>query len=221
MTPNPQGMLFVATDVAPQDEADFNQWYDREHVEERARIEGFISAARYQAVGAGRKYLGLYRTTGLDAFTSPAYRAAFGRQTAWSVTNLDRMVEPMRRVCSVGATVGQGSGSRLSVLTLAETSGTSDVAALQATAARTGARLSSLPGFVQSYLLLPDAGLSSPLPRENPANRRLLPMWVVETSHAVADADAVAEAASAFGTSADQAVAYALGWKLFSSEFAA
>lgn len=218
MTTKPQGMLFVATDVAQQDEAEFNQWYDREHVEERARIEGFISAARYQAVGAGRKYLGLYRTTDLDAFTSPAYRAAFGRQTAWSVTNLDRMVDPMRRVCAVGATVGQGTGSRLSVLTLPAAP---DTAALHETAAKTGAGLSSLPGFVQSYLLLPDAGLSSPLPKENPANRSLLPMWVVETSHAAADADAVAEAVGAFGTSADQVVAYALAWKLFSSEFAA
>ena len=218
MNPKTQGMLFVATDVSAQDEADFNQWYDHEHVEERARIEGFISAARYQAVGTGRKYLGLYRTTGLDAFTSPAYRAAFGRQTAWSVTNLDRMVDPMRRVCAVGATVGQGSGSRLSVLTLSETT---DTAALLETAASTGARLASLPGFVQSYLLMPDTGLSSPLPMENVDRRSLLPMWVVETSHAPADADAVAEAHTAFGTTADQAVAYALGWKLFSSEFAA
>ncbi|MGT2490589.1 hypothetical protein ACU4GD_08835 [Cupriavidus basilensis] len=39
----PQGMLFVASNVDAADEADFNQWYDREHVEERARIEGFIS----------------------------------------------------------------------------------------------------------------------------------------------------------------------------------
>lgn len=47
MTGSPNGMLFVATDVAAQDEADFNQWYDREHVEERVRVPGFLSGTRY------------------------------------------------------------------------------------------------------------------------------------------------------------------------------
>ena len=43
----PNGMLFVACDVDPAFETDFNRWYDREHVEERVRIPGFLSGARY------------------------------------------------------------------------------------------------------------------------------------------------------------------------------
>ena len=42
MNDSQNGMLFVATDVATQDDADFNRWYDREHVEERVRVPGFI-----------------------------------------------------------------------------------------------------------------------------------------------------------------------------------
>ena len=131
MTIQPQGMLFVATDIDPSHEAEFNQWYDREHVEERARIEGFISAARYQSLSeksGGRKYLGLYRTESLGAFTSAAYKAAFGQQTEWSVTNLGRMVDPMRRVCAVAGSVGQGSGRNLSVVTLAAAPDTAKLA---------------------------------------------------------------------------------------------
>jgi hypothetical protein len=33
-------------------------------------ISGFLSGTRYQAVDAERKYLGLYETVSLEAFTS-------------------------------------------------------------------------------------------------------------------------------------------------------
>ena len=58
-TPGPHGLLFVATDVEPADDADFNRWYDREHVAERVRVPGFLSGARYVSIEGGRRYLGL------------------------------------------------------------------------------------------------------------------------------------------------------------------
>lgn len=111
-----EGMLFVAPEVGAADEADLDDRYDHGHVEERAHIDGFVSAARYRSVRGGRRHLGLYRTQSLKAFTSPACRAAFGKQTARSATNLGRMVDPMRRVCAVtpGIGLGQGGGSWLS-----------------------------------------------------------------------------------------------------------
>ena len=33
----------------PSDEAEFNRWYDREHLEERVAIDGFLEARRYVA----------------------------------------------------------------------------------------------------------------------------------------------------------------------------
>lgn len=50
MNDSQNGMLFVATDVATQDDADFNRWYDREHVEERVRVPGFLSGTRYRVL---------------------------------------------------------------------------------------------------------------------------------------------------------------------------
>lgn len=47
---HPHGMLFVATNVAAENEADFNQWYDHEHVAERVAIDGF---QRHALSGAG------------------------------------------------------------------------------------------------------------------------------------------------------------------------
>ena len=39
-------------DIDPSDEADFNRWYDREHLEERVAIDGFLEARRYVARSA-------------------------------------------------------------------------------------------------------------------------------------------------------------------------
>ena len=57
-SPTLPGILFVWTSADPEHERDFNRWYDREHVEERVRIPGFVSGTRYQSVRGPRKYLG-------------------------------------------------------------------------------------------------------------------------------------------------------------------
>ena len=212
------GLLFVACDVDPAaDEADFNRWYDREHVEERVRIPGFLSGARYFSLEGGRRYLGLYRTASLEVFRSTGYRAAFERQTPWSIANLDRMRDPIRRVCAVRAVTGFGSGSHIAVLPLEVAT---DAAALAERAAEAGRRLAGQPGFVQSFLLQPDVALSTPLPRESSEGRVLQPMLVVETSGA--DAARAARATAAAALDADPASGWllALGWKLHAGELA-
>jgi len=212
------GMLFVASDVEPADEADFNRWYDQEHVEERVRIPGFLSGARYFSLEGGRKYLGLYRTESLAVFGSPGYRAAFEKQTPWSLANLDRMRQPVRRVCAVHAVTGFGSGSHVVVLPLAAAA---DADALVQGAERIGQQFKKeQAGFVQSYLLVPDAALSTPLPRESTEGRVLQPMLVIETSSA--DAARAARAAAASALDADPATGWllSLGWKLGAGELA-
>ncbi len=44
-----KGMLLTSMDVDAADEAEFNRWYDSEHLEERVAIEGFLEARRYVA----------------------------------------------------------------------------------------------------------------------------------------------------------------------------
>jgi len=217
MTIHAPGMLYVASDVSAEHDADFNAWYDQEHVEERARIEGFVSAARYEVLGAGKRYLGLYRTESLDSFTTPAYRAAFGRQTPWSVKNLDRMLDPMRRVFAVTASVGEGTGSFLSVSTL-ELVQTDP--RLEEQALTWGLMLNRTPGFVRSYLLMPDALLSTPLPREAQEGRQLKPLLVIETSGQAANEAALAMVLQGSGNHIGHSTQYALKWKLYSHELA-
>src|SRR6201988_2632280 len=44
-----QGMLLTSMDIDSLHEAEFNRWYDREHLEERVAIDGFLEARRYIA----------------------------------------------------------------------------------------------------------------------------------------------------------------------------
>jgi hypothetical protein len=54
------GLLMLWTDVDAEHEAEFNRWYDEEHIERLLRVPGFLSASRYVAVKGGPKYLAMY-----------------------------------------------------------------------------------------------------------------------------------------------------------------
>ena len=41
-------IMVVMMQVAPADAAEFNRWYDEEHLRERLEIPGYISARRFQ-----------------------------------------------------------------------------------------------------------------------------------------------------------------------------
>lgn len=207
---HPHGMLFVATNVAAENEADFNQWYDHEHVAERVAIDGFLSGTRYQALDAERKYLGLYETRSLETFTSADYYAAFTRQTPWSVKNLERMIKPMRRVCAITQQHGQGSGSHLAVLTLQAGIETATLNAWQQ-------QVATVPGYIASRLLTPDTTLSTPLPQEDRGQRAMQPMLLLSCSCADACQTLAAAAAQALNARAEF---YALSWQLTKQEMA-
>lgn len=209
MMTQPHGMLFVATSVGAEDEADFNQWYDHEHVEERVAITGFLRGTRYQAIHAERKYLGLYETDSLEAFTSADYHAAFTCQTAWSVKNLQKMINPMRRVSAVTHIHGKGTGNNLAVVTLNAVDFTALTAWQQ--------QVSQTPGYISSCLLTPDTDLSSPLPMESKDNRQMLPMLLIHCSDAQG-CDRLASAAAERLTGEVQH--YALSWQLTKQELA-
>lgn len=110
--------LLVWTDIADEDEADFNRWYDREHMAERIGIPGFTLARRFRSTDGDRPYLALYQTTSLDTFYSDAYRQVFSNQTDWSYRTFARMVNTVRRVGAIEARYGKGEGGFLGLFTL-------------------------------------------------------------------------------------------------------
>ena len=48
------GLLMVWTDIDAEHEAEFNRWYDEEHITRLLAVPGFLCAARYVALKGGR-----------------------------------------------------------------------------------------------------------------------------------------------------------------------
>jgi hypothetical protein len=110
------GMLLTSMDVDPADEPEFNRWYDREHLEERVAIDGFLEARRYVAHTASPKYLSLYSTETFEVLDSPADRTALASQTDWSRKNISRFRNMIRAVARITISRGQGRGAALGLI---------------------------------------------------------------------------------------------------------
>ncbi|WP_346295242.1 hypothetical protein LRC39_18640 [Rhodopseudomonas sp. P1] len=155
-----QGMLLTSMDIAPEDEADFNRWYDREHIAERVAIDGFVEARRYVALQAAPKYLGLYSTERFEVLSSDAYRTALANQTEWSKRNIAKFKNMIRGVARITLSRGQGRGAVLGLVRIRPVASQED-------ALRTGlsAKLDPLPldGIISMHLLENDPALSRPL----------------------------------------------------------
>jgi hypothetical protein len=68
-----KALLMVQVEIDPADDEEFNKWYDEEHVPEKLRTPGFISARRFRSAEVNTKYLVIYELENPDAATTPAY----------------------------------------------------------------------------------------------------------------------------------------------------
>ena len=160
-----KGMLLTSMDIDSADEAEFNRWYDREHLEERVAIDGFLEARRYVAHQGSPKYLSLYSTATFDVLDSPAYRTALANQTAWSKANIARFKNMIRAVARITVSRGQGRGAALGIIRLRPTKASEDK--LRA-ALREKLEPGKLDGIISMHLIESDPALSKPL-TDNPS----------------------------------------------------
>lgn len=70
----PEAVLFSQMQPGVEWEAEFNTWYDHEHVPVRLALPGFLGARRYTAVQGSPKYAVVYYLAGLHALETPGYR---------------------------------------------------------------------------------------------------------------------------------------------------
>lgn len=160
-----KGMLLTSMNVDAADEAEFNRWYDREHLEERVAIPGFLEARRYVAHAGNPKYLSLYSTETFEVLDGPAYRTALANQTAWSKANIARFKDMIRGVARITISRGTGRGAVLGILRLRPVSGGEDKLR---SALRELLDPANLDGVISMHLLENDPALSKPL-TDNPS----------------------------------------------------
>jgi hypothetical protein len=150
------GVLAVWTDVAPRGEAQFNEWYNREHVPERVGVPGFKTGFRYRAAAGQPKYFAWYETRSTRVLASPAYRKVLNNPTDWTRRVMPNFRNTTRLVCRVRAKLGRGHGAVAATIRLMPGEGRSD--ALDGWLAETALpRAMKMKGIVGAQLWTLDA----------------------------------------------------------------
>jgi hypothetical protein len=153
-------MLLTSMNVDAIHDAEFNRWYDREHLEERVAIPGFLEARRYVAHDGNPKYLSLYSTETFEVLDSPTYRTALANQTAWSKANIANFKDMIRGVSRITISRGTGRGAALGIIRLRPPGESHDKVR---TALRDQLDPGKRDGIISMHLLENDAALSKPI----------------------------------------------------------
>ncbi|MGH8013933.1 MAG: hypothetical protein ACREQ4_15705 [Candidatus Binataceae bacterium] len=67
------GLLMLWTDIDAEYEAEFNRWYNEEHIQHLLKVPGFLSAGRYAALKGGPKYLTMYELETPEVLRTAAF----------------------------------------------------------------------------------------------------------------------------------------------------
>ena len=155
-----QGMLITLMDADPAEEADFNRWYDREHIIERTAIPGFLESRRYVAVDGSPKYVNFYTTQNIAVLASAPYRAKLDNPTPWTAHHSPRFRNSTRVVARVAASKGQGRGGALALVRVRPPA--SEREALRNGILSHFDSVIATDGVISAHLIEADAALSNP-----------------------------------------------------------
>ena len=92
-----RALLINAMNVAPEHEAEFNEWYDKEHIPALAAVPGTLCARRFRALAGTHRYVALYHLAGPEIPDSSAWKSA--ANTPWTERMRPHFRDHFRLVC--------------------------------------------------------------------------------------------------------------------------
>ncbi len=115
-----RGVLAIWNDVEPSGEAEFNDWYLKEHLPERVAVPGFLDGRRYRACADEHspRYVALYEAETPAVFASSDYLARLDNPTPWTRRVMSSFRGMHRTVCRVRRLCGAGYGGCLGLVRL-------------------------------------------------------------------------------------------------------
>jgi hypothetical protein len=152
-----RGILAIWTDIAPEIEAEFNEWYWREHLPERLSVPGFRSGRRYRALAGTPRYFAWYELDTAETLTSRAYLERLENPTEWTRRVMPGFRNTTRATFRLLRRIGGACGGVMLTLRLDAAEGGSLAALLPA--------LCAAPGILRAQLW-ESAQLPSPNTRE-------------------------------------------------------
>jgi len=125
------GILAIFNDVRAGGEAEFEAWFQGEHLEERLAVPGFLYGRRHEAIAASSAYFNFYVVESPDVLTSKAYLARLDDPTPMTRRVMsDVFVNMNRTVCC--RVVRRGAFRGAFVVAARYTGAEPDIAALTA-----------------------------------------------------------------------------------------
>jgi hypothetical protein len=91
--PAARALFFVCGDVPAEYEAEFNRWYDTEHIALLSAVPGVLRARRFLDPGGKPRYIALYDLANADVPGSAAWGAALATPWAKRIDTLTRDCE--------------------------------------------------------------------------------------------------------------------------------
>jgi hypothetical protein len=80
-----RGLLLAMMEPPPAMEEEFQDWYDTEHLPERAGVKGFLTAHRFVCIDGWPRYLALYDLHDVQVLHGPDYaRVAGAGYSPWT-----------------------------------------------------------------------------------------------------------------------------------------
>lgn len=107
------GILSIWNDCAPGREAEFEQWFQHEHLDERLAVPGFILGRRFEGVaGTQPRFHNFYLTQSPDVLKSAAYLERLNNPTPMTRLVMSEIFRGMiRTVCRRTLRLGTMRGS--------------------------------------------------------------------------------------------------------------
>jgi hypothetical protein len=106
------GILAIFNNVTPGREAEFEEWFQREHLHERLAVPGFLLGRRHEAVEGEPRYFNFYVTRSVDVLKSAEYRNRLNDPTPLTRTVMSQIFKDMiRTVCEQTFRAGDMRGA--------------------------------------------------------------------------------------------------------------
>lgn len=119
------GLLSVWNDIGAEHDAQFNAWYNGEHLGERLALPGFLGGARYRGLASPLSYAALYDTRSVADLRSPQYQACLANPSPGTRAIMPQFRNMVRAISEVVLDTGKPGGAvpRLAILELPASDG--------------------------------------------------------------------------------------------------
>ncbi len=116
-------ILAVWNNVVPASEAEFNEWYIRDHLPDRVSLPGFRRGRRWLSAGGGPRYFTFYEIEDVAVMQSPDYLDRHENPTDWTRRMMPAFRDMNRSICRVTAKRHRGDGGAAGLVRLTPAEG--------------------------------------------------------------------------------------------------